>query len=336
MGVDPEEGPLPEQPRADGDSSGNIYASHNRQQQQNVQDGSNDDTKPKGCMYMFVTRPLDAFLHKATFVWFFTGTKKWDDSMNAQQDFWKEFQDNFNEGDPDVFQVCAVLRNDPNKRSDWIVFKCIVCSFLQIVVSLCIIGATVADVLDRRYGDGNNNGSIEICEERSWREEIFNKIVASSLSLYVAMQFFTFMRTYNDSENAHMKLMYGEGKLIGLLGFFYSAGYFTNLMSTCIAAGGSFLLIYMAATPIDMILNCTALFFVMEMDDNLASADEIKTARNVLKDMDSSSLRLRDLHWSFNIFKVILGVVSLLVWACAVFAPFYLFVCYGSSWKGDL
>lgn len=159
----------------------------------------------------------------------------------------------------DIYQVCAFDAKTDRLAYRQSFFKAVLCLFIQIPSIVYIIYYLV------------ESSDKSLCNLSYDSTAIFEKLLAFGFSMYLAY--------YIDDMHANslyrgmycvilMSLQncpyFLEGNWLRL------GGYYNNLAGWC-AFLGSYIIIFVAKSPLDLVLNSLALFFLVELDDLLVT-----------------------------------------------------------------
>ena len=276
------------------------------------------------------------------------------DDKDALDNLLEDLADRLDDDEADVYEVMAILRYAELDEVPWyrsfIVYKCFSCAFLQTIVAPIVVIGSAMMVWSKRYGDEYVEGFV-ICHSFFTWELIFGKIVSASFAVYVFVQYMTAMNDFNHKDNAVTYLIFSRGRMERKLATRYIFGVVVNLISLFWVTVGSFILLYISDSSLEMVLNALALGFLNDVDDKLASHQEMERAKELFAEMykktDSSETRplvadpeeqptseesvggLYKIHRFFCAFKYFTIFASCVTLLMSFVAPWWLFVCWG-------
>lgn len=180
----------------------------------------------------------------------------------------------------DIFQVTAFLYNNPTYGSYWqAALKCAVCLMTQIPALLYLIYEITVKGFEERKA---------WCEPNKEGHQLWHAYFAFFLASYITLQLFSI---YQDTIHGGMYCVYMEeftNLPDCLSGRWLYCGCQYNSFCLKLAVLASLLTIFFSTQVFDMVLNCVALFFLVQMDDSFVTRKDYKIIENFLKMVTST------------------------------------------------
>lgn len=205
----------------------------------------------------------------------------------------------------------------------WVWYRCLVCCLLQMTVapSMMFYQLTHAKTF---------------CATSNWEGTSMARMTASGLCFLLPLYWFKFHHELLDNTNLYVALYYRQKKKPMFISSWGFLGIWINLWCVCFTCMGAVLLIYNCDEPMDVVLNALALFFILQLDDEVVTARDLDLCEQYLslkhsrrfKQLREEELQFEEWKWPSWVCYTSMIPVQFVSAACCISAPLYTLICF--------
>eukprot|EP01084_Bolivina_argentea_P258415 435646_1 len=251
----------------------------------------------------------------------------------------RKFRRNATEGEQlDIYQMCAFLSYNINETHDIVdKYKNVKLYFYYAKAAICLLFQTVVLCIYIYVLVDRNKKPFKTCRWEFNDENWYTKIVALVACLYVSVNIGALMQTLDNQGLYQIDSTTFEDCPPYINRFWIYFGLYTNFVALFIALYGSFIVIFVSVDAVEIVLNCVAIFFVLDIDDLLADHYDYERIQKWFENEKDVAEKYKDnvaLHIKSyekccaGCMGTSIGLFAIFSVAVAFVAPFVVFICY--------
>jgi len=201
----------------------------------------------------------------------------------------ESFQDCIERGDNiDIYQMCAVAWRIASDR--WVArfyyFKACICFVFQTtMLSLMVYQFSRENIRLTLNGEHpNQQDRSEIGE----RYHLITKCIAFVASVWISVNVWSWLRNLEQQSLYRIDIRDFRNCPVYVNHTFVAVGLLVNFFTLFIALIGNNIVIYFAENALEVILNCVAIFWLFEIDNQLIGPNDFQTLRYWLTDLNNT------------------------------------------------
>mmetsp|Transcript_19018 Transcript_19018/g.30267 ORF Transcript_19018/g.30267 Transcript_19018/m.30267 type:complete len:290 (-) Transcript_19018:65-934(-) len=236
--------------------------------------------------------------------------------------------------DFDIYQLCAFDKENCNKKTYRLTLvKAIFCLILQAPTLLYVIYVQMAE---------SEKKLCNIDPAHLSYQSVCDKFLAFGYSFFLGFYIVELFRS-NGYRGMYCILFRNlQNKPEFINGTWIRIGGYYNILLSNIAIVASYVLVFLSTSVLDMVLNCVALFFVVELDDLLVTKYDYYKISYFISHWKASKTKGNDAttetRWEYDeeaescflVFweDVVMRGLELLFLMLRIFVPFFIGVCH--------